>query len=129
LILLDTHTWIWWVDDPTRLSESANVAIDEAIATRGVYISSISVWEVAILVQKGRLQLTMDVDDWVAHTEMLPFVTFVPISNRIAIKSVRLLIHPDPADRMIIATALGLGVPIVTKDRKISAYIQVQTVW
>ena len=82
-----------------------------------------------MLVRKNRLQLTMDTDDWVALTEALPFVTFVPISNRIAIKAVTLPLHPDPADRMIIATALSLGATIVTKDSKISSYSQVQTVW
>ena len=129
MILLDTHTWIWWVDDPSKLSQRAKATIDDVAIDRGFYISSISAWEVAMLVRKNRLQLTMNVDDWVAHTEALPFVTFVPISNRIAIKSVTLPIHPDPADRMIIATALSLGATIVTKDSKISSYSQVQTVW
>ncbi len=82
-----------------------------------------------MLVHQGKLQLTMDVDIWVAHTEALPFVTFVPISNRIAIQSVILPIHPDPADRIIIATALSLGATIVTKDSKMSAYANIQTVW
>ncbi len=129
MILLDTHVWIWWVDRPTSLSAPARTAIDSAMTTRALYISTISVWEVAMLVQKGRLQLTMAVDDWVAHTEALPFVTFVPVSNRIAMKSVHLPIHPDPADRTIIATALSLGVAIVTKGRKMGTLARVHTVW
>ena len=129
MILLDTHAWIWWVDDPSQLSQRARNAIDAAAVDNGIHISSISAWEVALLVSKGRLQLTMSVDDWIAHTEALPFVTFVPVSNRIAIKSVSLPIHPDPADRMIIATAMSLGVTIVTQDSKISAYASIQTVW
>ncbi len=129
MILLDTHAWIWWVDDPSQLSQRARNAIDAAAVDNGIHISSISAWEVALLVSKGRLQLTMSVDDWIAHTEALPFVTFVPVSNRIAIKSVSLSIHPDPADRMIIATAMSLGVTIVTQDSKISAYAPIQTVW
>ncbi len=129
MILLDTHTWIWWVDDSTQLSPRAKVTIDTAAADSGFYLSSISAWEVAMLVHQGKLQLTMDVDIWVAHTEALPFVTFVPISNRIAIQSVTLPIHPDPADRIIIATALSLGATIVTKDSKMSAYANIQTIW
>ena len=129
MILLDTHTWIWWVDDSTQLSQRAKVTIDTAAADSGFYLSSISAWEVAMLVHQGKLQLTMDVDIWVAHTEALPFVTFVPISNRIAIQSVTLPIHPDPADRIIIATALSLGATIVTKDSKMSAYTNIQTIW
>ncbi len=129
MILLDTHTWIWWVDDSAQLSPRAKGTIDTAAADRGFYLSSISAWEVAMLVHQGKLQLTMDVDIWVAHTEALPFVTFVPISNRIAIQSVTLPIHPDPADRIIIATALSLGATIVTKDSKMSAYANIQTMW
>ena len=129
MILLDTHTWIWWVDGSTQLSQRAKGTIDTAAADSGLYLSSISAWEVAMLVHKGKLQLTMDVDIWVAHTEALPFVTFVPISNRIAIQSVTLPIHPDPADRIIIATALSLGATIVTKDSKMSAYANIQTIW
>ncbi len=129
MILLDTHTWIWWVDDSAQLSQRAKVTIDTAAADSGFYLSSISAWEVAMLVHQGKLQLTMDVDIWVAHTEALPFVTFVPISNRIAIQSVTLPIHPDPADRIIIATALSLGATIVTKDSKMSAYTNIQTIW
>ncbi len=129
MILLDTHTWIWWVDDSAQLSRRAKGTIDTAAADSGFYLSSISAWEVAMLVHQGKLQLTMDVDIWVAHTEALPFVTFVPISNRIAIQSVTLPIHPDPADRIIIATALSLGATIVTKDSKMSAYANIQTIW
>jgi PIN domain nuclease of toxin-antitoxin system len=129
MILLDTHAWIWWVDSASQLSQPARDAIDAAALDHAIYISSISAWEVALLVRKGRLQLTMNVDDWIAHTEALPFVTFVPVNNRIAIKSVSLPIHSDPADRMIIATAISLGVTIVTQDSKISAYAPVQTVW
>ncbi len=129
MILLDTHAWLWWVNDPTQLSPCAKAEIDAAVSNGDLRISSISTWEVALLVHKGRLQLTMEVEDWVARTEALPFVTFVPVSNRVAMKSVVLPIHPDPADRLIIATALSLGATIVTKDDKIHSYKPVQTVW
>ena len=129
MILLDTHVWIWWTQDSTQLSPLAKTTIDAAIADRGLWISSISTWEIALLVHKGRLELTMDVEDWVAHTEALPFVTFIPVSNRIALKSVSLPIHPDPADRLIIATAMSLGSTIVTKDERIRSFEPVQTIW
>lgn len=129
MILLDTHAWIWWFNDPSQLSQRAKTAIDAAVIDRGLWISSISAWEIALLVQKGRLELTIGVEDWVAHTEALPFVTFVPVSNRIAVKSVSLPIHPDPADRLIIATAMSLGATIVTKDDRIRSFEPVQTIW
>ena len=80
---------------------------------------------------RGRLQLTLDYTDWIAHTESLPFINFVPIDNHIALKSIQLLppLHHDPADRIIIATALTLGATLITKDEKIIRYPHVDTAW
>jgi PIN domain nuclease of toxin-antitoxin system len=90
-----------------------------------------STWEVAILVSRGRLKLTMSPGDWVAASEALPFFDFVPVSNSIALKSVQLPgdLHNDPADRIIIATAVSLGAVLVTKDEKIRNYPHVKTAW
>jgi PIN domain nuclease of toxin-antitoxin system len=131
MIVLDTHAWIWWVSNPEFLSDKAKQIIDEAVTNRNVLISSISVWEVAILVSRGRLKLTMNPDDWVAASEALPFFDFVPVSNSIALKSVQLpgILHNDPADRIIIATAISMGAVLVTKDEKIRSYSHVKTVW
>jgi PIN domain nuclease of toxin-antitoxin system len=131
MIVLDTHAWIWWVSNPEFLSENAKQIIDEAVANRNVLISTISTWEVAMLVSRGRLKLTMPPDDWVAASEALPFFDFVPVSNSIALKSVQLpgVLHNDPADRIIIATAISLGAVLVTKDENIRNYEHVKTVW
>ncbi|MES1943120.1 protein PilT [Salinisphaera sp. PC39] len=132
MILLDTHAWIWWVADPDRLSAPAAEVLARAREQGGpVYLSSISVWEVAMLVDKGRLELTMDVEDWVAHSEAVPWIECVPVTNHLALRSVRLPdgLHPDPADRLIVATARYLGVPLVTRDRKLQDYPHVQTLW
>lgn len=131
MIVLDTHAWVWWVNDPQELSPAANRAIDTAREENAIYVSSISAWEVALLVAKGRLQLTMDVEDWIARSEALPFLNFIPVDNRIAVRSTTLpgTLHSDPADRIIIAAALTLGAPIVTKDEKIKRYRHVKTVW
>jgi PIN domain nuclease of toxin-antitoxin system len=110
MIVLDTHAWIWWVSSPAFLSETAKGIIDEAVAEKNIIISAISTWEVAILVSRGRLKLTMSASDWVAASEALPFLNFVPVSNSIALKSVELpgALHNDPADRIIIATAISM---------------------
>jgi PIN domain nuclease of toxin-antitoxin system len=94
-------------------------------------VSSISVWEVAMLVARGRLELTLDVADWVAKSEALPFLGFVPVSNAIAIRSVRLPgdFHEDPADRIIVATAMTMGARVVSKDTKIRSYPYVEVLW
>ncbi len=88
-------------------------------------------WEIAMLVDRGRLTLSMDVTAWLAVVEAIEAVRFVPIDNEIGVKSVELPgeFHRDPADRIIVATARKLGVPIVTADEKIRAYPHVRTIW
>ena len=131
MIVLDTHAWIWFASKPEALSKKAQKAVDAAVKEKNVLVSSISVWEVALLVNMKRLKLSMDVTDWIAKSENLPFIQFIPVSNSIAVKSVNLPqpLHPDPADRIIIATALSIGAPLVTKDKKISDYAPVKTIW
>jgi PIN domain nuclease of toxin-antitoxin system len=131
MIVLDTHAWLWWVSSTGFLSETAKKVIDEAVSEKKVFISSISAWEVAVLVSRGRLKLTMSTEDWIAASEALPFFEFVPVSNFIALKSVLLPepLHNDPADRIIIATAISLGAVLVTKDEKIRDYPHVKTAW
>jgi PIN domain nuclease of toxin-antitoxin system len=131
MIVLDTHTWIWLVSNPELLSRKAKRSVDVAIDEEGVLISSISAWEVALLVAHKRLKLTLDVSDWITQSEMLPFLQFIPVDNSIAVKSVNLPqpLHNDPADRIIIATAIVMGAPVITKDEKILQYPQVQAIW
>jgi len=131
MIVLDTHAWVWFISNPELLSERAKRYVDAAVEEKAVMISSISVWEVALLIAKKRLILTLELNDWIAKSEMLPFFKFIPVDNSVAIKSVNLPqpLHSDPADRIIIATAISLGAPIVTKDEKILNYSQVQTIW
>ncbi len=131
MIVLDTHAWVWFVSNPERLSKAAKKAVDASIENNEVFISSISAWEVALLVAKERLKLTMDVTDWISKSERLPFLQFVPVDNSLAVKSVNLPqpLHQDPADRIIIATAMNIGAPIVTKDEKLRGYPHVKTLW
>lgn len=131
MIVLDTHTLLWWVNDPSTLSMPAKKAIDAAVESKSVYVSCISAWEIALLVERGRLRLALDVRDWICRCEALPFLTFVPLDNAIAVESVRLpdFPHADPADRIIAATALSLGALLVTKDDKLQSYPHVKTIW
>ena len=131
MIVLDTHAWIWFVNDPRQLSAAARRAIKGAMSKRSIYISTISAWEVALLAASGRIELTIDVQDWIAKSEALPFFSFVPVDNTIFLRSVFLPgpLHADPADRVIIATAIMKGIPIVTKDEKIRNYSKVRSIW
>lgn len=131
MIVLDTHAWVWWVADPDALSAPARHAIERAADNAVIYVSSISVWEVAALVARGRLRLAIDVRAWLKQCEALPYLRFLPIDSTIALHSVFLpdFPHRDPADRFIVATALSLGAPLVTKDRRLHEYPHVNCVW
>jgi len=133
MIVLDTHALIWWVNDDEQLSDRARKAIEKEIRGEDgqVFISTITAWEIALLVEKGRLTLTMDVKDWIDTVTAIEGVRFVPIDNDVAIQSVRLPgeFLPDPADRMIVALARRLSTVLVTSDAKIQAYKHVKTIW
>ncbi len=131
MIVFDTHTWIWFISNPELLSKRAEKAADTAMNATEIFISSISAWEIALLVEKERLKLTMDVSDWISQSEKLPFFRFIPVDNAIAIRAVNLPqpLHGDPADRIIIATAKAIGASLVTKDEKILNYPHVKSIW
>lgn len=131
MIVIDTHVLIWWLDRPEKLSTSAQKAIERSSKEREIIISTISTWEIYLLIKRKKLTLSQEVDTWVQNVENLRSVFFVPIDNLIASKSVQLPepIHKDPADRIIIATALINGAPLITNDRRILKYPHVQTIW
>ena len=131
MIVLDTHAWVWFISNPELLSSKAKKAVDKSVEEKTILISSISAWEVALLVFKKRLKLTLKLADWVAKSEALPFIQFIPVDNSIAIKAVNLPqpLHSDPADRIIISTAMSVGAPLVTKDEKLLNYPRVKTIW
>lgn len=132
MIVLDTHVLIWWVSGATeQLSTAAQQAIRQEMEHGKIVVSSISAWELAMLVTKGRLALSMDVAEWLSCVGQIESVSFVPVDNTIAVKSTELPseFHKDPADRLIVATARRLAAPLVTADEKIRAYPHVRTIW
>ena len=132
LIVLDTHVLVWWVTgQTTELSRKARTAIDKEAAGGEILVSAISAWEIAMLVERGRLQLTLDVEQWLDIVTDIDAVRFVPVNNRIAVKSVGLPgeFHKDSADRLIVATARDAAAPLVTADEKIRQYAYVATIW
>ena len=132
MIVLDTHVLLWWVSGSDELSASAEKAIRSTL-TQGseIIVSAISAWEVSMLIDKERLILSMDVESWFDEVSQIDGVRFVPIDNEIGIKATVLPgdFHNDPADRMIVATARKLAVPLVTADEKIRNYEHVRTIW
>ncbi len=132
MIIVDTHILIWWVGGDGSLSPSASKAINDTLDSDGeVIISSISAWEISMLIEKDRLVLSMDVESWIHEVTQIDGIRFVPVDNEIGIKSTMLPghFHKDPADRMIVATARKLAIPLVTADKKIINYEHVKTIF
>ena len=131
MIVLDTQAWIWWVHDPSRLSRRAKAAVEKAEKTDGIRVSVISVWEIAVKSELGKLHLPQEIDGWFRQASSYPNLVVEPVSAQDAIASTKLpgVFHKDPADRIIIAMSRRYGVELVTSDRLVRAYPHVSTVW
>jgi PIN domain nuclease of toxin-antitoxin system len=133
MIVLDTHVLLWWAGgESDALSATALAAIKREQKKQGaILVSSISAWEIAMLVDRNRLALSMDVAAWITAVTRIENLRFVPVDNPIALDSVTLpgTFHPDPADRIIVATARKHAAPLLTRDKKIQDYAHVQTIW
>ena len=127
MIVLDTHIWVWWVHGDLSLSASIRALLD-ASEQAGVAVSAISCWEVAKLVERGRLTLPCPVFDWLQQALSYPGVRLIELSPRICVESTRLPgeFHRDPADQIIVATARVLDAPLVTVDGRILQYAHVK---
>lgn len=124
-LLLDTHIFLWYVLQDkklTRLTES--IAIEKAIQNSCAYISLISIWEIAMLVQKKRLKINSDPRTWVmtAIKKSKILVSDLTINALIGSTELMDLRSKDPADRIILATALENNMKLVTKDKHIVTY-------
>lgn len=119
LILLDTHALVWSVEERPRLGPGAKRSINAAARLNQLAVSAITPWEVALLVSKGRLNLSTDAMVWVRDALSRPGISLVPLEPEIAVASTRLPfdMHPDPADRILVATARHLGATLVTADK------------
>ncbi|MER8382499.1 type II toxin-antitoxin system VapC family toxin [Mesorhizobium sp. M0142] len=130
--MLDTHVLVRWVGGETDLlSEPALRAIERERLGGEILISSISAWEIAMLVSRGRLLLSMDVGEWLATVSKLEKLSFISVDNEIAVTSTELPgeFHKDPADRIIVATSRKFAAPLVTADHKLRDYRYVKTIW
>ena len=131
MIVLDTHVWLWWLHDPAKLSPAAEKLIQQEQASGALILSAISVWEVAVKVQSGKLAIPLDIHRWYELARSYPATVIEPLSPLDAIASTQLPgdFHKDPVDRIIISLARRLAVPLVTCDGKILDYPHVITVW
>jgi PIN domain nuclease of toxin-antitoxin system len=129
VILLDTHALLWWALDPDRLSVPAAETLRQ-MEQRGGYASSISIWELAVKVQRGKLGLPITVEEFARRIELGSVVELLPVDTATWLRSCSLeWEHRDPADRVIVATALMKQVPVLTKDEAIQTFPGVAHVW
>lgn len=129
MILLDTHILVWLALDPARLSRTAMLAIQNARTSGGLAISDLSLFEVAHLIIRGRIQIAGSMEAFLHEIEARFVVR--PITARIAALATQLSEgYPrDPMDRLIGATSIAEGIPLVTADERIRNSGDVQTIW
>lgn len=124
-LLLDTHIWVWYVEnEPSRFSRRIEPIVEAAVERGALLISAISIWEIALLEARHRLELSQDVRAWVGRALGFPGVRLKGLSPSIAIESTRLpgSLHRDPADRILVATARLTGAALVTCDQRLLTY-------
>jgi PIN domain nuclease of toxin-antitoxin system len=124
-LLLDTHIALWLDSGDTRLRRATGDLIDERWR-RGntIYLSAVSVWEIALLLDTERIELDLPIASWVARFLDRPGVDAAPLTHGAACRAYELphLEHRDPADRLLIATAIELDCPLVTYDDRIARF-------
>jgi len=131
MILLDTHAWLWLCVEPRRLSAAAASAIREALATGGLAIASISLWEVAMMLVRGRVIPHGTPEAWLGALVDRSGVTVKEITPSIAALATHFpeSFPGDSADRLLAATARAEGVPLVSRDTRIRSSAVVETLW
>jgi PIN domain nuclease of toxin-antitoxin system len=119
-LLLDTHIWVWSVAEPDRLGRGARKAVESAASE--IWLSPISVWEVFLLAQRGRIRLSSAPERWVSESLASAPLRDAPLTREVAMESRRLPASlSDPADRFIAATARTYGLRLVTADERLSS--------
>ena len=131
MIVVDTHVLVWWLTRSPGLSRKAERTLAAHRDPGQIVVSAISLLEIATAIRRGRLRLSMPLDQWLADMNSLPEIRVESVSAEIAILAGGLAepMHGDPADRLIVATSSTLGVPLVTGDKKLQAYRGAKMIW
>ena len=129
--LLDTHAWLWWVTEDRRLSQRAKATIEKSQHEEALWLSFISIWELAKKIEKHQLALDRPLDQWLDLATTMPALHLAELTRPILVESCRLPepFQGDPADQILVATARHHGAVLLTKDRRIRDYAHVRSVW
>ncbi len=123
--LLDTHIWLWSLLDPRRLTTHASKALEDPESE--LWLSPISLWELSVLEDRGRVKLTDPFEAWVEQALAIAPVRQAPVTLEIALATRRPdLEHHDPADRFIAATALVHDLTLIAADRRLIGTAQIR---
>ena len=122
-ILLDTHIWLWAYLEPRRLGPRLSLELRNP--ANELWLSPISTWEALTLQSKGRIQLPDDLDQWLQNATAV--TNEAPLTHEIALAASRLLLHQDPAGRMLAATAQVLDLVLATADKRLLGLAEVRT--
>ena len=130
MIILDTHVWWWSISEPALLSRRARQVIAKTPPDQRA-IASISIWEFAMMVARGRIELTISPEEWLDYAVHNTGLAIIELNSKIALESCNLPgeFHKDPGDRIIVSTARVSRAQLITKDQKIIEYPHVTTVW
>ena len=128
---LDTHTWIWWNMNPKKLSKKVKKLIHDTEGYDELLLSAISPWEFSKLLEKKRLGISCNPEDWIKAALDMPKLRVIPLHPILAYRSTILPqpFHDDPADQIIVASAREENATILTKDQKILKYEHVKSLW
>jgi len=129
--LLDTHVWVWWNMQPKKLSRKVYALLNDPGSYEELLLSAISPWEFSKLLEKGRLGISCDGEEWISEALGMPKLRLAPLTPHLAYRSTVLPqpFHGDPADQIIVATAREENATILTKDKLIRNYRHVRTLW
>jgi len=120
-LLLDTHVFIWWADNPEKLSPAALAALEDE--ANELLLSVASVWEMQIKIQLGKLKLSLPLKELVKNQQETNNLTVSPVAlpHVLALEALPFH-HKDPFDRLLIAQSIEQGLTLVTADSQFSAY-------
>jgi len=132
VVLLDTHIWLWWLLGDGPLTAKERDRLDSLASSSAIALSWVSIWETEMLERKGRIKLQPDIDTWIRKATDHSFCTVLPVDTELVLAQRQLpeSFHGDPADRLVVTTAIMAGIPLATHDSRIlSTKVDGLTFW
>lgn len=132
MVLLDTHIWLWWLLGDGPLTPGECDRLDTLAEESAIALSWVSIWETEMLEKKGRIKLQPDIGTWISRATDRSFCTVLPVDLELVLAQRTLpdSFHGDPADRLIVTTAIMAGIPLASHDSRIlSTEADGLTIW